>query len=221
LRADGNDRPAASFRYGAVLALVFALLVLQIAAPGADWSRALALLLEAAALVVIVATTRERQEVRRLRTALLAAGAVVVALLVAVGDMSLIATFAIATFMLLFIPFTLAGGLAKLVRTRGVNVQVVAGAIVIYLVVGLIFAYVITIVAHASSSPYFAQGTDGTQSDRVYFSFTVLTTTGFGDLTAATRGGKAMAVVEMLLGQLYLVTVIGVIVGNLASRRRA
>jgi hypothetical protein len=221
LPAEGNGRPPASFRYGAVLVLVFALLVLQIAAPGADWSRALALLLEAAALVVIVATTREREEVRRARTAVLSAAAVVVALLVALGDFPVILTFAIATVMLLVIPVTLAGGLAKLVRTQGVNVQVVAGAIVIYLVVGLIFAFVISIVAHAGTSPYFTQGTDGTQSDRVYFSFTVLTTTGFGDLTAATRGGKAMAVVEMLLGQLYLVTVIGVIVGSLASRRRA
>jgi hypothetical protein len=54
----------------------------------------------------------------------------------------------------------------------------------------------------------------------VYFSFTVLTTTGFGDFTAATSVGHALAVVEMLLGQLYLVTVIGILVGNLARQRR-
>ena len=53
----------------------------------------------------------------------------------------------------------------------------------------------------------------------MYYSFTVLTTTGFGDFTAATPVGHAMAVVEMLLGQLYLVTVIGVIVGDFAGRR--
>jgi hypothetical protein len=55
----------------------------------------------------------------------------------------------------------------------------------------------------------------------VYYSFTVLTTTGFGDLTAVTPVGQALAVVEMLVGQLYLVTVIGVIVGDLAGRSRA
>ncbi len=53
----------------------------------------------------------------------------------------------------------------------------------------------------------------------MYFSFAVLTTTGFGDLTAATHVGRSLAVVEMLLGQLYLVTVIGVLVGNFAGRR--
>jgi Ion channel len=51
----------------------------------------------------------------------------------------------------------------------------------------------------------------------VYFSFTVLTTTGFGDFTAATHLGRALAVIEMLVGQIYLVTVIGVLVGNLGG----
>ena len=66
---------------------------------------------------------------------------------------------------------------------------------------------------------YFTQGTDGSWGDRVYFSFTVLTTTGFGDFTAETSLGHALAVVEMLLGQIYLVTIIGILVGNLARRQ--
>jgi hypothetical protein len=66
----------------------------------------------------------------------------------------------------------------------------------------------------------FAEGGDGTQADRVYFSFTVLTTTGFGDFTAAQPVGRGLAVVEMLGGQLYLVTVIGILVGGLVTRRR-
>jgi len=48
----------------------------------------------------------------------------------------------------------------------------------------------------------------------VYYSFTVLTTTGFGDYTAAQPFGHALSVLEMLTGQLYLVTVIGIVVGN-------
>ncbi len=49
----------------------------------------------------------------------------------------------------------------------------------------------------------------------------MLTTTGFGDLSAATHLGRALAVVEMLVGQIYLVTVIGVLVGNFAGRQRS
>ena len=68
--------------------------------------------------------------------------------------------------------------------------------------------------------PYFAQHTSGTEGDRVYFSFTVLTTTGFGDFSAATPAGHALAVIEMLTGQLYLVTVIGLLIGSFVERRK-
>jgi hypothetical protein len=114
------------------------------------------------------------------------------------------------------IPVALAGGLIRLIRGRGVNAQAVAGALAIYLMLGLVFAAVIGFVAHTGSTTYFTQGGDGTPGDRVYFSFTVLTTTGFGDFTAATGLGHALAVLEMLAGQLYLVTVIGILVGHMA-----
>ena len=52
----------------------------------------------------------------------------------------------------------------------------------------------------------------------MYISFTVLTTTGFGDLTARTAPGRAITVLEMLIGELYLVTVIATLVGNLRRR---
>jgi hypothetical protein len=48
-----------------------------------------------------------------------------------------------------------------------------------------------------------------------------MTTTGLGDLTAATRVGRALAVLEMLIGQIYVVVVIGLLVGNVTGRRRA
>ncbi len=55
----------------------------------------------------------------------------------------------------------------------------------------------------------------------MYFSLSVLTTTGFGDFTAGQPVGRALAVLEMLVGQLYLVTVIGLMIGNFAARRMA
>ena len=67
---------------------------------------------------------------------------------------------------------------------------------------------------------FFAEAGHVTNGDRVYYSFTVLTTTGFGDYTTATPVGHALAVLEMLIGQLYLVTVIGILIGNFAGRRR-
>ena len=84
---------------------------------------------------------------------------------------------------------------------------------------GLLFAWIIGFITHVDSTLYFAQQTDGTEGDRLYFSFTVLTTIGFGDISAVTPVGRALAVIEMLAGQLYLVTVIGLLVGNFVGRQ--
>jgi hypothetical protein len=110
--------------------------------------------------------------------------------------------------------------LLRLVRQAGVTFQVVAGALTIYLVIGLLFASIIGFTAVVESGPYFKQGPVST-GEIVYYSFTVMTTTGFGDFTAAQPFGHALAVLEMLTGQLYLVTVIGIVVGNFAGRARA
>jgi hypothetical protein len=211
------QRPA-EFRYGAVFVLTLSVVVWLILAPSADWSRAVAFSLESAALVVVVATSRTRLEIRRVRAAAgaLAAGALVAA--VATGLLPRWLSAAAAGLLSLAIPLALVGGLLRLVRTRGVTLQAVAGSLAIYLLIGLIFAWSITVAAHFDPAPYFASGTDATQSARVYFSFTVLTTTGFGDLTAANAAGRALAVLEMLVGQLYLVTVIGVLVGSFGRR---
>src|SRR5204863_7614888 len=106
----------------------------------------------------------------------------------------------------------------RLILHRGLDVTAIFGALTVYLLIGLAFAVVVGTLATSLPGDYFAQGTDGTQSDRVYFSFTTLTTTGFGDFTARTRGGHSLSVLEMLMGQLYLVTVIALIVGNLRRR---
>ena len=108
----------------------------------------------------------------------------------------------------------------RLIRERGVTFQAVAGALSIYLLVGLLFASLIGFISRVESGDYFKQAASVSSSVRVYYSFTVLTTTGFGDYTAAMPVGRAVAVLEMLTGQLYLVTVIGLLVGNFAGRRR-
>ena len=64
-----------------------------------------------------------------------------------------------------------------------------------------------------------AQGVPATIPHCTYFSFTTLATIGYGDLTAATNLGHTLSVSEGLLGQVYLVTVVSLIVGNLGRRR--
>lgn len=219
-RAPDASEHAAGYRYGIVLACNVTALVFLIVAPSEDWSRATALAIEGFALLVAVATSRARAEVRRARATALGAVAAVIVVSVAAGVVSAAVATALGAVVGMAVPFALIGGLIGLIQQRGVTLQAVAGALAIYLQLGLVFAWIVGFVSHVDSAPYFEQGGDGSQGDRVYFSFTVLTTTGFGDLTPATSVGRALAVLEMLGGQLYLVTVIGVLVGGLVGRRR-
>jgi hypothetical protein len=207
------------YRYGVVLLLAIAALVFVIVAPSTTWARAGALVIESAALVVAVATARAPLAVRRHRAVV--GGVLAVLLGVAVSVMPRDLDLLLSGLIAGAIPVVIVGGLLRLVRERGVTLQVVAGALAIYLMIGLLFAWAIGFIAQLGSTPYFAQGTNGTESDHAYYSFTVLTTTGFGDFSAATHLGRALAVVEMLVGQIYLVTVIGVLVGNFAGRQRS
>jgi hypothetical protein len=216
----GDVARTPQYRYFIVLGLVFCSVVFLIAAPAADWSRAVVAALEGTTLVVTVATSRERETVRRRRAIVIGVAMTVVVLLIAFGVLPrwLIAlTGAVVT---AWIPIALIRGLLRLFRQAGVTVQSVAGSLAIYLSIGLVFAWVIGFVAQVQGTPYFAQHTSGTQGDKVYFSFTALTTTGFGDLTPATSVGHALAVIEMLTGQLYLVTVIGLVIGSFTARQR-
>jgi hypothetical protein len=119
----------------------------------------------------------------------------------------------------LAVPAALVGGLLRLIHADGVTVQAVAGAIAIYLLLGLLFSWLVAFAARVDSSPYFAAGETLADRPSVYYSFTVLSTTGFGDYTAGSAVARTLAVVEMLTGQLYLVTVIGLLVGNFSRRQ--
>jgi len=215
------DPEVAQYRYGMVLLLVICVVVFVIVVPDSDGTRAIAFALVGAALLVAIGTSRERSIVRRRRVLGSGATILVVTVLTAAGAIPVSITFAIGAAMTLAVPATLAGGLLRLVRERGATVQAVAGGLAIYLLLGLAFASFIGFLSDVQSNQYFAQAAHPTTSDRVYYSFTVLTTTGFGDFTAAHSGGRALAVLEMLVGQIYLVTVISILIGRRLEQSRS
>jgi hypothetical protein len=102
-----------------------------------------------------------------------------------------------------------------------VSVQSVLGAICVYLLMGMLFTFLYSLAAVLGSGTLFAQGTDGTPAIRLYFSFVTLTTVGYGDYAPPGDIARTLANMEALFGQLYLVTVIGVLVSRIPAVRRA
>ncbi len=110
---------------------------------------------------------------------------------------------------------------SSLVRRRVVDVHTVMGALCIYVLLGMLWAFGFGAIGAFTSEPFFAQQATATVADYLYFSFVTLTTVGYGDLTASEGLARAIAVVEALTGQLYLVTVVALVVSRMGrvSRR--
>lgn len=215
--------PRANFarhRYGLVLGLTILAVLFSILAPDTTLGRAIAVLLQGTMLLAVIVTTREDEWSRDSRG--LAAGSTVAAVigLAVLVELNVVASWvgsAATAAAVLTVLVILTRGIVRLVRERGVTVQAVAGALTTYLLIGLEFALVVRVIVGISSHAYFEQVTNAavTQSQEIYFSFTTLTTTGYGDLSPVLSVGRMLSVLEMLIGQIYLVTVIGLLVGNL------
>jgi hypothetical protein len=214
MTASGSES-AGRHRYGIVLMLAIVAVVFLIVAPTGALSRAFGLLIVSGMLLIVVATSRGDLRLRETVAGGIGLVTLLVAVLAALSDVPSWVSSAVAIVVVAVTLGQLVRGLTRMLRTRGVTVQAVAGALAVYLLLGIMFAFAIAFAARVGSSHYFAQGIDGTESQHVYFSFTSMTTTGYGDLTPATRAGRAIAVLEMLIGQIYLVTIISLLVGNL------
>jgi voltage-gated potassium channel len=124
----------------------------------------------------------------------------------------------IGALLALFGPIAIA---RRLVRQDAINFRTIAGAVCIYLLAGLFFALAFWTMGALETHGFFVQTDPGTPTDFVYYSFITMTTVGYGDFTALHDLGRLSSVVEALFGQLYLVSVIALLVSNVGRVRRS
>jgi len=100
----------------------------------------------------------------------------------------------------------------------------VLGGIAGYLLIGLIWAYAYQLLMQgAPSAIYFDPGVGeslpGQPGHLIYFSFTTLTTVGFGDVHPVTPVARSLTMAEALVGQLYIAILIASLVGMALQAR--
>jgi hypothetical protein len=204
-----------SRRYLLVLLLIVTSFVFTAAAPDAGWARGVLLLIESATLAIALWTSRAGGLAARLMV--VAVAAVLAAIQLETSDRTL--TTAASVLAGLFVVATIFVIARGVIGEREVNQQAVIGAVCIFLLLGMLFTFVYSIAAVYGDGPFFTQNTDGTTAVRQYFSFITLTTVGYGDYSPANDLGHALSNTEALLGELYLVTVVAVLVGRMTSGR--
>ena len=222
--AQRNDAASARERrerFGLVLAgLVLAFAIQGVDEPG-PWEQVLVSALLATTLLLAFWAADVRPVLMRLATAIALLMVAVSVIGAASGHVDSAAARLSNLLLVILAPPALVVGIVRSLRARNqVTVEAVFGVLCLYLLLGMFFAFLYGAIGRLTGT-FFVQPDSVTVSRCLYFSFTTLTTVGYGDLTAATNLGHTLSVTEALSGQIYLVTVVSVIVGNLGRRRRS
>jgi hypothetical protein len=152
----------------------------------------------------------------------LAAAALVVAIVGATaGGIGEGAARAVNAALVALAPPAVAIGLVRELRaTQEVRLEAVSGVLCLYVLVGMAFGFIYGAIDNLGGDPFFANGDPATVAHCLYFSLTTLATVGYGDFVARSNLGHTLSVSEALIGQIYLVTVVSLIVGNLRRPAR-
>jgi hypothetical protein len=196
--------------YGFVLLLIIVAYGVAVSL-SQSWAVSLVLAVQMVTVWVSLRTSHARLALRLIASVLLAVSAVVALTHVLRPDNEHVGTAAwvLASLLYLVAPLSI---LRHLVSRRVVDLETVLGAIAAYLLIGMFFALVYQSMAHLQGGAFFGSEGEGTFPQDLFFSFTTLTTTGYGNLVPAANPGQTFAVAEMLIGQLFLVSAVAKVV---------
>ena len=101
--------------------------------------------------------------------------------------------------------------------------EVIFGALVVYLLMGLMWTYGYSLLGHLQPGSFSHPGTLAELDFESfnYFSFVTMTTLGYGDISPASPPARAMAMTQAITGQVYLAVLLARLVGiNIAQQMR-
>jgi hypothetical protein len=210
------ERHSPGYQYGYVLGLLALTFIVMAAGPPDGWTRIVTVALQGLTLCAALLASRVRLLFFRL-----AAIVSLVSFLGATGSVVIDngrnpsgAFYLVNVLLVAAVPWII---VRALWQRRIIDVRTVLGAVCIYVLLGMLYAFLYAAIDALSSGPFFVQTSHATTPDFLYFSYITQTTVGYGDFTARGDLGRALSVLEAMGGQLYLVTVIAVLVSRLSS----
>jgi Ion channel len=215
---------AASDAFGLVFLLVLATYVLASLLSNRGWSAVL--LTVATSVTSVVALTSAHARAALVRATLgLSALTILLAAVAAASDDRAWLNFASAI-QIGLLAIAMAAVLRRVVTSAEVGFRTILGAISVYTVLGILFTFLYGMVDRIQGGPFFEGIAQPQGSDFLFFSYTTLTTTGYGNLVPGGQPGRMIAGLEMMLGQIFLVTLVAGLVslwrpGEALRRRQA
>ena len=192
--------------FGLVLVLVLLTYVLASVTPYSGWTAVLIVVVSSASAAVGLTSAEARPWIVRWGIRL-AGVAVLLAIVNAAFGSSV--SLGISSLLQMLLLLVAAGAVLRAVITETqVGFRTILGAISVYIVFALLFTFLYVGIDRLQSGAFFMNDPHTHTGDYVFFSITTLTTTGYGNLVPAAQPGKMFSGLEMLLGQIFLVTLI-------------
>ncbi len=209
--------------FGLVLVLVLITYVLTSLLENRGWDAVI--LIVATSMTTVVALISSHARSRLIRTAVILSALTVT--LAAIGAASGGHTWLNFASVVQVLLLTVAMGavLRRVVSTPEVGSRTILGALSVYTVLGILFTFVYGAIDRIQSGPFFEGTPHPIGSDFIFFSYTTLTTTGYGNLVPGGQPGRMISGLEMMIGQIFLVTLVAGLVslwrpGEALRRRR-
>jgi hypothetical protein len=209
------SRLAEGDTYGTLMILIVVAYTVMALVEDSKWARSITSVLFGATLLLALHTSGIRGRIIRIVAALVVITVAWNFVLAATNHEPFTGATHLSVLLVLVAPGVI---LYRIFRHPVINVETILGAIDAYLLLGIAFAAVYGVL-DSIDGPFFRQGAEDSVRF-LYFSFVVITTLGFGDLTPRTDIGRVIVSLEALLGQLFLVTVVAVLVANMGRAAR-
>ncbi|HWO47233.1 MAG TPA: ion channel, partial [Solirubrobacterales bacterium] len=209
--------------FGLVLILVLTTYVLASVMGNRGWSAVLLTLTTSATSIVALTSSHARPKVVR-RAVLVAGLAILLAMASAAFGGRLCLN--IASFLEIgLLVVAMAAVLQRVLTSETVSSRTILGAISVYTALGIVFTWAYGLIDRIEGGGFFGEAVPTQGSDFLFFSYTTLTTTGYGDLVPAGHVGRMVSGFEMMIGQVFLVTLVAGLVslwrpGESLLRRR-
>jgi hypothetical protein len=204
--------------YGLLFLGLIGVIVVSAALSSYEWGRAITFLLMGCTLLFALWTSRAPRRLRIAAEVLFPLVVVFSIVGVLNGEKSPVTEILSGLIVVLHVAVLLAI-IRRMATHLVISWQTVMAALCIYLLIGMTFGALFGFLGTIYSEGVFAGDPQVTLVDYLYFSFITMTTVGYGDLTPGPDSIRMLAVTEALVGQIFLVTALALLVGNLGRER--
>ena len=123
---------------------------------------------------------------------------------------------------LLIIGITIIELFKEILRTKIIDAHIISGAVSIYILIGVFWYLLYMFLLMIDPDSFYIRNfnPEMVSIDMIYFSFTTLTTLGYGDITPVSYTAKMWSITEAMMGVMFLAVMISRVVSLFGSKKK-